>query len=123
MLDYIESERLPERAAELGERLKSGLKELQEKYPVLVADVRGTGLMLGAELSGNAGVSAAELIDDVLEEMKDRGYLIGKNGVNRNVLAFQPPLVVTAENIDGMIKALNEALLQASQKLSASVQA
>ncbi|MNV79060.1 hypothetical protein D3C71_1725940 [compost metagenome] len=72
--------------------------------------------MLGAELAGSDTVPAAELTDDVLEEMKDRGYLIGKNGVNRNVLAFQPPLIVTAEDIDGMIKALNEVLLQASQR-------
>ncbi|MNN58203.1 hypothetical protein D3C81_1732380 [compost metagenome] len=74
-------------------------------------------------MSGNTSVSAAELTDDVLEEMKDRGYLIGKNGVNRNVLAFQPPLVVTAENIDGMLKVLNDVLLLASHKLSAAVQA
>ncbi|OMD41017.1 aspartate aminotransferase family protein [Paenibacillus borealis] len=114
VLDYIEGERLAERAAELGERLKRGLQQLQERYPALISDVRGTGLMLGAELAGSDAVPAAELTDDVLEEMKDRGYLIGKNGVNRNVLAFQPPLIVTAEDIDGMIKALNEVLLQAS---------
>lgn len=114
VLDYIEGERLAERAAELGERLKRGLQQLKECYPALISDVRGTGLMLGAELAGSDAVPAAELTDDVLEEMKDRGYLIGKNGVNRNVLAFQPPLIVTAEDIDGMIKALNEVLLQAS---------
>lgn len=116
VLDYIEGERLAERAAELGELLKRGLQQLQECYPALISDVRGTGLMLGAELAGSDAIPAAELTDDVLEEMKDRGYLIGKNGVNRNVLAFQPPLIVTAEDIDGMIKALNEVLLQASQR-------
>ncbi|MNO06746.1 hypothetical protein D3C81_2286550 [compost metagenome] len=46
--------------------------------------------------------------------MKDRGYLIGKNGVGRNVLAFQPPLVITSEDVDGMLTALNEVLLQVS---------
>lgn len=79
--------------------------------------------MLGAELAGNTAVSAAELTDDVLEELKDRGYLIGKNGIGRNVLAFQPPLVVTAENIDGLLEVLGEVLLQASSRLSAAVQA
>ncbi|MNF10999.1 hypothetical protein D3C80_2121040 [compost metagenome] len=59
----------------------------------------------------------------MLEDMKDRGYLIGKNGVGRNVLAFQPPLVVTAENVDGLLKALGEVLLQASHRLTAAVQA
>ncbi|GJM77269.1 hypothetical protein HMSSN036_94850 [Paenibacillus macerans] len=50
------------------------------------------------------------LVDDVLEAMKDRGYLIGKNGVNRNVLAFQPPLVIAEADIDGMLSALEAVL-------------
>ncbi|MHA6532373.1 aspartate aminotransferase family protein [Paenibacillus sp. BAC0078] len=113
VLDYIRDEKLPERAAELGARLKNGLLSLQQQFPGMIADVRGTGLMLGAELTG---ADAAELTDAVLEEMKDRGYIIGKNGVGRNVLAFQPPLVVTAEDIDGMIAVLYEVLLQASSE-------
>jgi len=112
VLDYIRDERLPERAAELGGQLKQGLLSLKERYPARIADVRGTGFMLGAELIGSETVSAAELTDLVLEEMKDRGYLIGKNGIGRNVLAFQPPLVVTAENIDVMLAALDEVLSQ-----------
>lgn len=110
VLDYIQSERLPERAAELGGRLKAGLLLLQERYPALITDVRGTGFMLGAELAGSEAEGAADRTDHVLEEMKDRGYLIGKNGIGRNVLAFQPPLVVTAENIDAMLAALDEVL-------------
>lgn len=49
--------------------------------------------------------------------MKDRGYLIGKNGIGRNVLAFQPPLVVTAENIDAMLAALDEVLSLVKQAI------
>ncbi|OKP99989.1 aspartate aminotransferase family protein [Paenibacillus sp. P46E] len=114
VLDYIRDEQLPERAAELGVRLKGGLESLQERYPGMIVDVRGTGLMLGAELAGPDAAGSAALTDDVLEAMKDRGYLIGKNGIGRNVLAFQPPLVITAEDIDGMLTALNEVLLQVS---------
>jgi 4-aminobutyrate aminotransferase len=117
VLDYIQSERLPERAAELGGRLKEGLLRLQERYPALITDVRGTGFMLGAELAGSEAEGAAERTDHVLEEMKDRGYLIGKNGIGRNVLAFQPPLVVTAENIDAMLAALDEVLSLVKQAI------
>ncbi|MBT2289602.1 aspartate aminotransferase family protein [Paenibacillus albidus] len=112
VLDYIRDERLPERASELGQRLQAGLLALQERYPELIAGVRGTGLMLGAELSGEDAAAAAGITDDILEGMKDRGYLIGKNGVGRNVLAFQPPLIITAGDIDGMIAVLAEVLLQ-----------
>ncbi|AIQ55981.1 aspartate aminotransferase family protein [Paenibacillus borealis] len=117
VLDYIQSERLPERAAELGGRLKAGLLLLQERYPALITDVRGTGFMLGAELAGSEAEGAADRTDLVLEEMKDRGYLIGKNGIGRNVLAFQPPLVVTAENIDAMLAALDEVLSLVKQAI------
>ncbi|AIQ10959.1 aspartate aminotransferase family protein [Paenibacillus durus] len=113
VLDYIESERLPERAQQLGARLKEGLWDLQRRYPERIADVRGTGLMLGMELRGGNAADAAAFTDDVLEEMKDRGYLIGKNGVGRNVLAFQPPLVIVEQDIDGMLGALAHILVGA----------
>lgn len=113
VLDYIETEGLPQRAAERGGQLKVGLQKLQERYPAVITDVRGTGLMLGAELAyGDDPAAAAALTDDILEAMKDRGYIIGKNGIHRNVLAFQPPLIITAQDIDGMIKVLDEVLSQ-----------
>ncbi|QWU16664.1 4-aminobutyrate aminotransferase [Paenibacillus sophorae] len=114
VLDYIESERLPERAQQLGARLKEGLQDLQRRYPERIADVRGTGLMLGMELRGGDAADAAAFTDDVLEEMKDRGYLIGKNGVGRNVLAFQPPLIISEQDIDGMLGALAHILAGAA---------
>ncbi|WP_040952437.1 aspartate aminotransferase family protein [Gorillibacterium massiliense] len=106
VLDFIEAEHLPERAAARGAQLKAGLEALQEQYPDMIVDVRGSGLMLGAELAAQTDAAAAELTDDVLEEMKDRGYIIGKNGVGRNVLAFQPPLIITEEDVAGMLDAL-----------------
>lgn len=110
VLDYIEGENLPQRAAELGGRLKSGLQELMTRYPKRITDVRGIGFMLGAELQAEDANAAAVFTDDVLEAMKDRGYIIGKNGIGRNVLAFQPPIVVTEQNVDGLLEALNEVL-------------
>lgn len=113
VLDFIRAEQLPQRAERLGNRLKGGLRVLQERYPAWIADVRGTGLMLGAELIGEDVARSGALTDEILEKMKDRGYLIGKNGVNRNVLAFQPPLIITEEDIDGMLDVLNEVLIEA----------
>ncbi|ASA25447.1 aspartate aminotransferase family protein [Paenibacillus donghaensis] len=112
VLDYIRDQQLPERAAQLGERLKAGLLELQQRYPAVISHVRGTGLMLGAELSGASADQAAQLTDRVLEAMKDHGYLIGKNGIGRNVLAFQPPLIITEADIDGMLGVLDSVLAE-----------
>lgn len=110
VLDYIEAHRLPERAERLGSQLRGGLERLAARFPQLALDVRGAGLMLGAELCADEPQRGAELVDDVLEAMKDRGFFIGKNGVNRNVLAFQPPLVIAEADIDGMLAALEAVL-------------
>ena len=67
--------------------------------------------MIGAELRRH-DVGSAVLVDEVLERMKDAGYLLGKTGVGRNVLAFMPPLVVEPEALDGMTDALSAVLEQ-----------
>ena len=46
----------------------------------------------------------------VLEEMKNRGFMIGKNGVARNVIAFQPPLVITKDDINNVLNALDDVM-------------
>lgn len=51
-----------------------------------------------------------DLLDELLETLKNRGFIIGKNGVARNVMAFQPPLVITEEDIHNLLNALELAL-------------
>ena len=110
-LEVIEKEGLIQNAAELGSYLREKLLELQDKHP-LIGDVRGIGLMQGAELVKEGKEPAAEEVDRILEIMKNKGIIIGKNGRSRNVLAFQPPLVINKENVDEMITALDDALTQ-----------
>lgn len=109
VLKVIREEGLLDRAAKLGAYLKDQLLILKAKH-CLISDVRGMGLMLGAELERKDGTPAAQEMDFLLEQMKDRGFLLGKNGPGRNVLAFQPPLVITQDNIDQMLKHLDEVL-------------
>ncbi len=108
-LQVLAKYNLPERAAELGSYLKHGLTELQKKHPLL-GDIRGHGLMVGVELVNPDKSPAAAQLDVILEHMKDRGILIGKNGPDRNVLAFQPPLVITREDLDHLLNQLAEVL-------------
>ena len=42
--------------------------------------------------------------------MKNRGFIIGKNGVGRNVMAFQPPLVITEEDINNVLNTLDDVM-------------
>lgn len=110
VLDYIESHRLPERAERLGSQMMDGLNELARRYPTIISEVRGAGLMIGVELCADNTEQGAVVVDHLLEEMKDRGFIIGKNGVDRNVLAFQPPLVITEDDISELLVALDLSL-------------
>ena len=111
VLDYIAENNLAENAKLRGEQLKRGLLELQKKYPI-IGDVRGIGLMIGAEFVHADKSPAPKELDEVLEELKDNGFIIGKGGVGRNVMAFQPPLVITEKNVDDVLNALDLVLSQ-----------
>ena len=102
VLDYIDRHDLVSQAEVLGAILKAELIKLSEQFDCF-KEVRGLGLMLGVEV---AGERSPEIVDYILEEMKNRGFIIGKNGMNRNVLAFQPPLVITKADIHAMINEL-----------------
>lgn len=113
-LDYLIDNDLAGNARARGAQLKAGLSELQKKYPI-IGDIRGIGLMVGAELVHSDKSPATEEVDFILEEMKNRGFIVGKNGVARNVLAFQPPLVITEQNINDLLDALDIVLAQLPQ--------
>lgn len=114
VLDYIEQEGLVERSLRVGGRLIEGLRELQGRYE-LIADVRGKGFMAGAEIRGATDEESAAWTDIILERMKDEGFIIGKNGVGRNVLAFQPAMIIPEEEIEAMLRALDKVLAGLSQ--------
>jgi acetylornithine/succinyldiaminopimelate/putrescine aminotransferase len=53
ILEVIQRENLGENARRVGDVLKDGLLKLHEKYPTIVQNVRGLGLMIGLELTPN----------------------------------------------------------------------
>ncbi len=119
VIDYIEKHNLCRRAEEIGNVLIEGLRTLKNRFSCII-DVRGIGCMVGVEIGNQYHTEAlpekqnsqesAELTDFIIESMKDRGFIIGKNGINRNVLAFQPPLVVEKHNIKDMLQQLADVL-------------
>lgn len=111
VLKYIQKHKLMENAQARGQQLYDGLVELQKKHPI-IGDIRGIGLMRGAEFVHTDKSPAAEELEMVLEEMKNRGFIIGKNGVARNVMAFQPPLVITEADVNNVLNTLEDVLTQ-----------
>jgi alanine-glyoxylate transaminase / (R)-3-amino-2-methylpropionate-pyruvate transaminase len=111
VLDVIENEGLQENARAVGARLKAGLEELMGRCR-LIGDVRGLGLLLGVELVRNRASkepATAETLE-VLEELRDVGVLVGKGGLDGNVIRIKPPLCITMEDADFALDALEYAL-------------
>ncbi|MFQ5684759.1 MAG: aspartate aminotransferase family protein [Candidatus Binatia bacterium] len=107
-IHVIEEENLVENARVMGQRLRSGLEALQEKYPV-IGDVRGMGLMQGLELVRENKRPDPETVGRLFERTKAHGLLIGKGGLMGNVIRISPPLSVTKDQVDEALKALDRS--------------
>jgi len=117
---FMKKENLPARAAETGEYALGTLRELQKTNP-LIGDVRGLGLMIGVELVKDAQKTPAAAEAEALRDAcLRRGLLIGVGGIFGNVARFQPPLVITREQIDRALAIFTEALREVSQPAHAT---
>lgn len=111
VLRVIEEEQMQQHALETGNYLMSGLKKLMNKYP-LIADVRGHGLFIGAELvkDRNTREPAVPEIDTIVERIKNKGYLLSTDGPLHNVLKIKPPMPFNKQNADELLQLLDEVL-------------
>lgn len=99
-LTTIKSEGLVDKVAEKGEYFKNELCKLQEKYPDKVTDVRGCGLMLGMEVAGEG--------KPIVESCLANNVIV--NCTAGNVIRIVPPLIISREEIDIVVAALDKAL-------------
>jgi 4-aminobutyrate aminotransferase-like enzyme len=112
---FMEKENLPARAAESGAYAMSKLRELQKKNP-LIGEVRGLGLMIGVELVKDEKLTpAAAEAEAIRDASLRRGMLIGVGGTYGNVVRFQPPLVITRQQLDLALGIFAEALQEVTQ--------
>jgi 4-aminobutyrate aminotransferase len=115
-LEYIEENRLQERAYKIGNALYRGLKDLEDRYDV-VGEVRGKGLMIGIEMvkDGESKNPAPEKAVTVMEVAKEHGLLVGKGGLYGNVLRLSPPLIITEEDAARAVETLEIAFGEAQR--------
>ena len=113
VLAVIEDEGLVANAAQVGGYLRQGLLTLAGRHP-LIGDVRGEGLLLGAELVDESGGPAAAQAEGVTEALRERGILLSATGPAGNVLKIRPPLVFQREHADLLLQTLDEVLASAA---------
>ena len=103
VLDIIPDEKFLAHVEEVGKYFKSKLIGLQKKYPEQIGEIRGEGLILGAQLT-NSKRSGVEIVKECMK----RGAII--NCTVGTVLRFIPPLIITEAHVDELIKILDEVL-------------
>jgi len=99
VFEIIRDENLLENAQRMGAYLRQRLLELKQETP-LITEVRGEGLMIGAELA----TSGADLVARCL----DRGLYV--NCTHETVLRIMPPLTITRDVLDEALAILLEAM-------------
>jgi 4-aminobutyrate aminotransferase len=99
VIDVIREERLLENAAKQGAHLLTRLKEMQRKYPI-IGDVRGKGLMAGAEIVKDPETKQPnpEMVEEIMMKCFKRGLAIITAG--KSTMRFVPPLIITRELLD-----------------------
>ncbi len=113
-------------SAEVGEYLLTRLKDIRARYPSIVKDVRGQGLMVGLEFQDFSRTLPLALrpmvaiLDDKLKGslsgfigallLRDYDVLVAFTEYNRNVIRLEPPLICSEENVDQFCDALDQLL-------------
>jgi len=113
-LHVISEEKLDEQAAWKGEYLLTKLRDLQERYPNTIREVRGLGLMIGLEFVSD------ELGGLVLHGLISGGILTAFALNNLGVTRIEPPLTIDRHELDQVVTVLEAALQEGLQQVQIS---
>jgi len=107
----MRDEDMPGNAAKRGVQLTTGLRKLQEEFP-LIGDVRGFGLMIGTEFTANNKPADKSITKAVIHACEERGLLLLSCGTYDNVIRWIPPLIVNEAQVNDALGIFTEALKQ-----------
>jgi putrescine aminotransferase len=110
-MDVLLEDNLVENARARGEQLLSGARRLAQEYPAVIKEARGLGLLVGVELT-NEGYGGW-----IIPEMVKRGVTAAWTLNMQRVIRLEPPLIVTEDEVDRALAALEAGLATAQEKL------
>ena len=112
-INVIQRDELDKNAEKMGDILRKGLEQLQEKYPKVIGEVRGMGLMQAIELvvdeTKKDRTPNPDAAEQLMEETKARGLLIGRGGLYANAMRISPPLNISMSEVEEAIGILNDS--------------
>ena len=111
VLEVIENEQLGQSVSEVGSYLREELTKMQDRCEPM-SDVRGHGLFIGMEWVSDRAAKTPdrEGATAIVNQLKDKGFLIASAGAQGNVLKIRPPLVFKQEQADLFLTAFDEIL-------------
>jgi putrescine aminotransferase len=104
---YMLKHDIPKQAKEKGDHLIDGLRRLQQKYPAVITDVRGTGLMIGVEFP------TSEIGYCFAKEMFARRIMTAGTLINAKTIRFEPAATTTYDELNKILALVDEALAAA----------
>jgi 4-aminobutyrate aminotransferase/(S)-3-amino-2-methylpropionate transaminase len=117
VLDVFEEERLVERAAIIGEKVRAAMLELKRRYPDRIGDVRGRGAMMAMEF--NYAQGGEPPTKRIIAAARERGLLLLSAGAKGCVLRVLMPLVISdadfAEGLTRMAAACDAVLKETTK--------
>ena len=118
VIEIIQEENYLNKAVKLGESFKKQLESLKADH-LIVGDVRGQGMMQGIELVRDRDTKepATQEMLQVMEICKQHGLLIGKGGIDGNVIRIQPSLELNLEQAEKACQILNIAFTEVEQRM------
>jgi len=116
LLDQVSQPELLDHVRSMGSRLEAGLAVLRDRYPDLVTGWRRRGLMIGLD-------TASDEMGPLLS------YTLGRNGViavfcdfRRRCIQLIPPLIISPDEVDQLLEALDAALADLTRLVAAGVE-
>jgi 4-aminobutyrate aminotransferase-like enzyme len=111
VLDVIEEDGLLRNAADVGGALKQSLEQRKARWR-RIGDVRGAGLFIGIEMvaDGPERTPDAALAIEIVEHLKERGFLTSNAGAHGNVVKIRPPLGFSHRNAADFLEAFDSTI-------------
>lgn len=115
VLDELTDGGMLDNAAKMGDYFKEKLFALQKKYPSIIGDVRGLGLMLAMEMVHPDKTPDADITTAIRTKALEKGLLLLGCGTNHNIVRFIAPTIVTEKEIDIAINIIDECLKELTE--------
>ncbi|MGC9325113.1 MAG: aspartate aminotransferase family protein [Desulfomonilia bacterium] len=110
VIEYIEKNHLAEHAQQMGDRFRRGFDGLLRDFAELLLEVRQKGLMMGLQYT-NSSIGPR-----LTKKLADRGVIAVYTGNDPSICRFMPPLVITPEEVDFVLDALENSMKELSKE-------